>query len=49
MDTYYKKYLKYKNKYITSQKDSFIKNLFWRRAEKHFSPGAVDIENIKLA
>jgi len=49
MDTFYKKYLKYKNKYINSQSGSFIKNLLWRRAEKHFLPGVVNIENIKLA
>ena len=29
--------------------NSFINNLIWRRAEKHFSPGAVNIEPIKNA
>ena len=29
--------------------NSFIKNLYWRRAEKHFLPGPVDINSIKSA
>jgi len=46
----YKKYLKYKSKYnSTKTNGSFIKNLIWRRAEKHFSPGPVDINQIKSA
>jgi nitroreductase len=61
MTDYYYKYLKYKNKYNTIKnkyntvknlligKDSFIKNLIWRRAEKHFNPGPVDIQPIKNA
>jgi len=61
MINYYNKYLKYKNKYNDVKNkyntvensligsNSFIKNLIWRRAEKHFSPGKVDIEPIKTA
>ena len=51
----YNKYLKYKNKYnsvkynSSQTNGSFIKNLLWRRAEKHFSPGPVDITPIKSA
>jgi len=46
----YNKYLKYKTKYnSTKSNGSFIKNLIWRRAEKHFSPGSVDITPIKSA
>jgi hypothetical protein len=53
-DFYEKKYLKYKNKYNTVKNSligsgSFLKNLIWRRAEKHFSPGPVNIEPIKYA
>jgi len=48
--SYYDKYLKYKLKYINLKgSSSFIKNLEWRRAEKHFAPGPVDIESIKSA
>ena len=47
---FYNKYLKYKTKYnSTKSNGSFIKNLIWRRAEKHFSPGPVDISPIKSA
>lgn len=52
---YKKKYIEYKNKYLenvqTEHKpgDSFTKNLIWRRSEKHFLPGKVDIEIIKSA
>ncbi len=61
MIDYYNKYLKYKNKYNSVKKkyntvensligaSSFINNLIWRRAEKHFSPGPVNIEPIKSA
>ena len=35
--------------YLNNQKGSFIKNLEWRRAEKHFLPGYIDINTIKLA
>ena len=35
--------------FYINQKGSFIKNLIWRRAEKHFSPGFIDINPIKLA
>jgi nitroreductase/dihydropteridine reductase len=46
----YNKYIKYKTKYfLTKKKGSFIKNLIWRRAEKHFLPGAVDISMIRSA
>jgi nitroreductase len=45
----YNKYLKYKIKYFLTKKHSFIKNLKWRRAEKHFSPGIIDISMIKSA
>lgn len=46
----YNKYLKYKLKYrFEKDKGSFIKNLLWRRAEKHFSPGPVDITSIQSA
>jgi nitroreductase len=48
--SYYDKYLKYKLKYTNLKgSSSFIKNLEWRRAEKHFAPGPVDIESIKSA
>jgi len=48
--SFYDKYLKYKLKYADlKQSNSFIKKLEWRRAEKHFSPGTVDIEPIKSA
>lgn len=48
--SFYDKYLKYKSKYTTlKESSSFIKNLEWRRAEKHFAPGPVDIESIKSA
>jgi len=48
--SFYEKYLKYKLKYTTLKgSSSFIKNLEWRRAEKHFAPGSVDIESIKSA
>ena len=48
--SFYDKYLKYKSKYTTLKgSSSFIKNLEWRRAEKHFTPGPVDIESIKSA
>lgn len=48
--SFYDKYLKYKSKYTTLKgSSSFIKNLEWRRAEKHFAPGPVDIESIKSA
>jgi len=48
--SYYDKYLKYKLKYTNLKgSSSFIKNLEWRRAEKHFAPGPVDIESIKFA
>lgn len=47
---FYNKYLKYKSKYnSTKSNGSFIKNLIWRRAEKHFLPGPVDITPIKSA
>lgn len=47
---FYNKYLKYKSKYTsTKSSGSFIKNLIWRRAEKHFLPGPVDITPIKSA
>ena len=47
---FYNKYLKYKSKYTSTKSNgSFIKNLIWRRAEKHFSPGPVDITPIKSA
>lgn len=54
MTDYYKKYLKYKSKYNTIKnlligESSFIKNLIWRRAEKHFIPGPVNIGPIKKA
>ena len=53
MTDYYKKYLKYKNKYTLEKlkegNRSFIKNLHWRRAEKHFAPGPVNIGPIKSA
>ena len=35
--------------YIKQIKGSFIKNLKWRRAEKHFSSGFIDINPIKMA
>ena len=47
---FYNKYIKYKRKYfLTKRHGSFIKNLEWRRAEKHFSAGIVDISSIKSA
>jgi len=48
MTDYYKKYLKYKKKYLDllNKNNSFINKLIWRRAEKHFSPGKVNIEPI---
>lgn len=47
---FYNKYIKYKQKYFfTKTQGSFIKNLKWRRAEKHFLPGIVDISMIKSA
>jgi nitroreductase len=49
MDNYYQKYRKYKLKYMELKKNSFTNNLLWRRAEKHFLPGEVDIEPIKQA
>jgi len=61
MTDFYNKYLKYKNKYNSIKKkyntvensligsNSFINNLIWRRSEKHFSPGPVNIEPIKSA
>ena len=49
MDIYHK-YIKYKRKYfLTKRHRSFIKNLIWRRAEKHFINGYVDIMPIKSA
>jgi len=47
--SFYEKYLKYKTKYLFSDSYSFVNNLFWRRAEKHFAPGEVNLENIDLA
>jgi len=35
--------------YKNNSKGSFIENLKWRRAEKHFLPGYIDINPIKLA
>lgn len=52
MDIYQSKYHKYKNKYlqlVNESKYTFTNNLIWRRAEKHFSAGFVDIEPIKSA
>jgi nitroreductase len=49
MDNYYEKYWKYKLKYMELKKNSFTNNLLWRRAEKHFLPGEVDLESIKKA
>ena len=43
---FYQKYLKYKQKYLGSKDFSFINNLRWRRSEKHFLPGKVDLEHI---
>ncbi len=46
----YNKYIKYKQKYLFEKENgSFIKKLQWRRAEKHFTNGVVDINNIKMA
>lgn len=45
MNTFFDKYIKYKTKYLLG-KNSFINNLIWRRAEKHFNPGPVPIDNI---
>ena len=43
-------FYKYESKHNTKKSNSsFIKNLFWRRSEKHFIPGNVDIINIKSA
>jgi nitroreductase len=51
---YKNKYLKYKEKYQNlknsiSNKYTFTDNLLWRRAEKHFLPGPVDIKPIMNA
>lgn len=46
----YNKYIKYKHKYLFEKENgSFIKKLQWRRAEKHFTEGVVDIDTIKMA
>ena len=44
--SFFDKYIKYKLKYLNS---SFVKKLLWRRAEKHFNPGPIDITDIKSA
>jgi nitroreductase len=46
---YSKKYLKLKNKYDELKNKSFMNNLIWRRSEKTFLPGEVDLESIKKA
>lgn len=52
-DINYQKYKKYKKKYLNKKTEnydcSFTNNLLWRRSEKHFLPGEVDLENIKKA
>jgi len=49
MNDYSKKYKKYKEKYNNLKNNSFINNLIWRRAEKHFNSGYVDVSNIEKA
>lgn len=50
---YENKYKKYKEKYnkLKNQINSFkfTDNLIWRRAEKHFTPGVVDVTKIEQA
>jgi len=46
---YLEKYLNYKKKYNELKEKSFVNNLLWRRSEKTFLPGKVDLEPIKKA
>jgi len=46
---YKNKYQEYKNKYLEEKNNSFINNLIWRRAEKHFEKGEVPLDDIESA
>ena len=49
MNNYFEKYKKYKEKYLSTKNNSFINNLLWRRAEKHFTEGYIDVSSIEKA